>query len=508
VSRVQLSGGAYEAHSVIASAQRCLNLYAEQMPQAQGEPSAYAYYPTPGLRLVGVLPTGPVRGLKLCSNGQLYAVGGATVYALEAAYNAVPIGTITTGRTTPVGMAENGLNLVIVDGTGAGWTVPMTTTNRLENITSPNFRGGDRVDYLDTFLVNNVPGTPQFQSSDSLAVTYDPLFFANKQSYSDLLVTLCVAKREIWLIGQVTTEVWYNSGAPDFPFQEMAAVFIQHGCVAKYSVATIDNSVYWLSQTREGHGIVVAGSGYQARRISTFAIEAEFSTYATITDAIGYTYQLGGHMWFALAFPTADKTWAYDISTGLWHELAWIDNNGVEHRHRANCAALAYNGDVVCGDWQNGNLYAFDLAMFTDVGQPIKRVRSFPHMIADGKRVFYRQFLADIEAGNPGGDSFVSLPADDLVREDGTLFLREDGTDLLREAGASSGLLSLRWSDDRGHTYGNPVTQFAGATGAYLTSLQWQRLGMARDRVFEISWSIAGFRALQGAWIDAKPGVS
>jgi len=31
---------------------------------------------------------------------------------------------------------------------------------------------------------------------------------------------------------------------------------------------------------------------------------------------------------------------------------------------------------------------------------------------------------------------------------------------------------------------------------------------MARDRVFELSWSIAGFRALQGAWIDAKPGVS
>jgi len=60
-------------------------------------------------------------------------------------------------------------------------------------------------------------------------------------------------------------------------------------------------------------------------------------------------------------------------------------------------------------------------------------------LLNDGKRVFYRQFLADIEAGNPGGDSFTSIPADDLLREDGTLFLREDGTDLLREAGASTG---------------------------------------------------------------------
>lgn len=507
MSRVQLSGGAYQAHSVIASAQRCLNLFAEQMPQAQGEPSAYAYYPTPGLTLLGTMPNnGPIRGMKLCSNGQLYVVAGPGVYAVSQAWVGALLGTITIGRSTPVSMAENGLQLVIVDGTGIGWAVTLTT-NAFAQITDPNFRGGDRVDYLDTFLVNNVPGTPQFQSSDSLAITYDPLFFANKESYSDLLVTLCVAKREIWLIGQVTTEVWYNSGAADFPFQELAAVFIQHGCVAKYSVATIDNAVYWLSQTREGRGIVIAGAGYQAKRISTFAIEAEFAIYATIADAVGYTYQLGGHMWFALAFPSADKTWCYDISTQLWHELAWIDNNGVEHRHRANCAAAAY-GKVICGDWQNGNLYALDLAVFTDNSQPIKRVRSYPHMIADGKRVFYRQFLADIEAGNPGGDSFTALPGDDFTREDGTLYLREDGTDLLREASASSGLLSLRWSDDRGHSYGNPVTQFAGATGAYLTSLQWQRLGMARDRVFEISWSIAGFRALQGAWIDAKPGIS
>lgn len=507
MAKVALSGGAYQAHSVVASAQRCLNLYAEAMPQVQGEPASYAYYPTPGMTLLTTLPTAaPVRGIKLCSNGQLYVVAGSNVYAVSSSWSATLLGTITIGRTTPVSMAENGISLVIVDGTSHGWEVTLTT-NAFAQITDPVFRGGDRADYLDTFLLFNVPGTPQFQSSDSLALTFDPLWFANKESYSDLLVTLCVAKREIWLIGQQTTEVWYNTGASDFPFQEMAAVFIPHGCVAKYSVATVDNAVYWLSATREGQGIVIEGAGYQAKRISTFAIEAEFATYAVISDAVGYTYQLGGHMWYVLAFPTEDKTWVFDKSTQLWHELAWIDNNGVEHRHRANCAALAY-GDVVVGDWQNGNLYALDLAVFTDNGQPIKRVRSYPHMIADGKRVFYRQFLADIEAGNPGGDSFTLLPGDDFVREDGTLYLREDGTDLLRESSASSGLLSLRWSDDRGHSYGNPVTQFAGATGAYLTSLQWQRLGMARDRVFELSWSIAGFRALQGAWLDAKPGVS
>lgn len=68
--------------------------------------------------------------------------------------------------------------------------------------------------------------------------------------------------------------------------------------------------------------------------------------------------------------------------------------------------------------------------------------------------------------------------------------------------------VSLDWSDDRGHSYGSPVIQSMGATGRYLTSLQWQRLGMARDRVFRISWSSPTRTVLQGAWVDAHPADS
>jgi hypothetical protein len=100
-----------------------------------------------------------------------------------------------------------------------------------------------------------------------------------------------------------------------------------------------------------------------------------------------------------LTFPYADRTWCYDVVPGQWHEWLWIDANGDEHRHRANCFCPV-NGTLVVGDWQNGNLYAVDHRVFTDNGSPIKRARSFPHMLADGKRVFYRQFLADFETGN------------------------------------------------------------------------------------------------------------
>jgi hypothetical protein len=551
--KVALAGGAYQAHSVIASAQRSLNLYSEPMPEGQHEPMPAANYPTPGTVLLKTIGTGPIRGIRQCTTGGIYVVSGSTVYSVNpTTWEGTALGTITPGLKTPVSMQDNGLDMLIVDGTAKGWVVnlasnafaqiPLTATqtpvgasgtaaitagtalytpftptvtgqitgatvalgagytgklqaaifnstgvgpgaslgiaNVVTNpaagaialtfggavevtagtqywlgvdsdtsagtwsvqtsgggvqsstpfasfpanypavtgaaavvvtVTESNdpsgmFSGADRVDYLDTYFILNKPGTPQFYISGSLAVTFDPLDFANKESYSDELVTLVVARRELYLLGNRATEIWYDAGATDtaagsFPFAEVQGVFIDHGIVAKYSIGQYDNSIYWLTRDRQGQGIVLTAAGYETKRVSTYAIEAELRTYPRIDDAIGWCYQIAGHTFYVLTFPHADHTWVYDITTGLWHEWAWIDANGTEHRHRAN-AFWPCNDTLVVGDWQNGNLYALDNTVFTDDGQPIKRVRSFPHSVADGKRVFYRQFIADFDTGN------------------------------------------------------------------------------------------------------------
>jgi hypothetical protein len=482
VTKVALSGGAYEARSVVAAAQRSLNLYGEPLPEALGEPAKVANYPTPGSVLAAVVGPGPIRGIKPASNGSVYVVSGSGVYYLNATGGGDLLGSITAGLVTPVSMADNTLTLVIVDGTSGGWTVDLAT-NAFAPLSDPTgaFVGADHVSYLDTFLIFNKPGTPQLYWTQSLSIEFDPLDFANKSAYTDNLATHLVVKREIWLIGTVTTEIWYDTGATDTgagssQFAPVQSVFVDHGTIAKYSPAGYDNSCFWLTSDRQGHGFVVQGSGYQTKRVSTYAIEAAFQEYPRIDDAIGMTYQIAGHSFYVLTFPTADKTWVYDATTGLWHEWAWIDSNGVEHRHRANCSAPAYGQLLLIGDWQNGNIYTLDNAVFTDNGAPIKRLRSFPHMLADGKRVFYRQFLADMDTGRTDFG---------VIRE-----------------------ISLRWSDDRGHSFGNPVLQPIGDVGEYRTSLQFQRLGMARDRVWELSWSVPMDTALLGAWVDATVASS
>jgi hypothetical protein len=63
----------------------------------------------------------------------------------------------------------------------------------------------------------------------------------------------------------------------------------------------------------------------------------------------------------------------------------------------------------------------------------------------------------------------------------------------------------LRWSDTRGRTWGQPLAQSLGATGQYLTQAQWNRLGRARDRVFEVYGVIPGRLAINGAYLDPAP---
>lgn len=481
--RIPLIGGAYVAKSIIASAQRCVNLYPE--PNPVDAPVPATHYPTPGERLLSAGPGSKTRGMYRASNGDLYMVVGNTVYYVAPDWSRTALGTISLG-TSRCSMADNGLVLLLVDGTPNGYAIDLVTRS-FGSIPVINFYGADRVDYVDTFFLLNQPGTAAMYISLSEVnytmltggTAFDSLDIAEKTGYPDPIQGIIVMHREAWLIGTLTTEVWYDTGAPDFAFGPLPGAFIEHGTVAKYSIAAQDLSVYWLSQDKQGQKMIMRGSAYVAKRISTHAIEQEIATYGDVSDAFGYCYQQEGHAFYMLTFPSANKTWCYDQATELFHERAWLDANGNLTRHRSNFCAFAYGTNVV-SDWENGNLYAFELNTYTDNGNPIPRIRSFPHMVEDFNRIAYNGFTADMEVGN----------------DDGSV----DGS-----TSDNPPMVSLRWSDTRGKSWGNALTQSLGALGQFLTTLQWSRLGMARDRVFELSWSVPTKTALQGCFIDVTP---
>ena len=61
---------------------------------------------------------------------------------------------------------------------------------------------------IDGFLLFNQPGTRNFYVTYNNEVVFDATYFAAKNGYSDNLVAVIVSRREIWLIGERTTEIW------------------------------------------------------------------------------------------------------------------------------------------------------------------------------------------------------------------------------------------------------------------------------------------------------------
>lgn len=484
MAQLPLLGGAYEARGVIANAQACLNLYAEDNPK--DAPFPVTHYPAPGLIVLsdftGLL-SGSVRGLYVASDNTAYAVIGQSVIRWLTGGNTAAsyylLGTLPTNSGNPVSMCDNQTDLVIVDGTGGGWYVTLPgAPGSLQTVTDTSWYGSNRVDFIDTFLVFNWPGTPTFYTSTSnVFLPLNPLYFAAKEGWNDYVVCVAALHDNLWVFGNSTTEIWFNagSGAATFPFMRMPNSVLQQGCVAPYSVLVIDDAVYWFSQDRWGRSMLMRGQGYGARRISNFAVENEWYNYPTVIDCVAMAYQIGGHEIVGLYFPTAQQWWGYDATTGHWHKRTF---GGVSAPWLPYCTAFWGNvswvnegaGIVAAGDRTAPRILQIADNVYTDAGFPITRQRSWPHAVNDGRRQTYPRFTASFDGSA----------------------LAPDG-------------VNLDWSDDGGHTFGTPLTQAAQSNpwGQTYANYQWRRLGYSRDRVFRLTWTGQGEAALNGTWVDA-----
>jgi hypothetical protein len=273
--RIPLGGEPYQGASLIASAQRAVNIYAESNAGNPQAPSPFTHYPMPGTVLFSRPPVvSPVRCVYRTSIGTLYVVVGSSIYSISSIGTASPIG-IITDRQSQVYMADNGLAIVVVDGV-SGWAIDINT-NSFGPIIDPSFYGADFVVFLDTFFVFNRPATNQFYISLSLVsyaqltagTSFDPLDIAAKSGSADHIVAILTVHKELWLIGNLTSEVWIGTGAADFYFQLVQGAYIDHGCGAPYSAANQDVVGFFLMQDRQGQHIVVQTQGYGLSEIST-----------------------------------------------------------------------------------------------------------------------------------------------------------------------------------------------------------------------------------------------
>jgi len=468
-------GPAYTAANPDQDAQELINWYLEK---AQSEHAAekFALLGVPGRMQVAALTAAEVRGAWVLTGGTqcLWVAGkGVWLMTINAAATSTTPATFTVKQVGSIASSSGQVSIrdnatggvaVIVDGTAAGYVYKIST-QVLSTISDPAFYGADKVAFIDGWLVFNKPGTQTFYTSPLYwdgVKAFDATYFALKDSSSDNLVTLIESLRELWLVGERTTEIWYDAGNQFFPFSRLEGVTLQIGCCAKHSITRFGEGLAWLAGSERGQNLVMMTQGYQAKPISNEAVTNAINSYPVVSDAIGYSYSEAGHTFYVLTFPTADVTWVYDATSGEWHKRAAFDAAaGLFHREGANCYVNFANQRLV-GDKSNGSVCALSRTAYTDNGAPLVALRRTAH-VWDGderERLFHNRLQIKVRAGLGPLTGQGSNPQ-----------------------------FMVRWSNDSGQTWSNQQLVAIGQTGDTRHRAIARRLGSSRDRIYEVSIS-------------------
>ena len=459
------------------------------------------------------------------------ATGTAVLVANSLQVTAIT-GTLYLGQTIQgAGITANTIITAFGTGTGGLGTYNLNYTQAVSSetmyalnwtilpATDGAFSGGNSVGTYDNYFVYNNPGTQQYGASDLLSPISNSLSFASKDGSPDDLVALIVDHREIYLLGEASSEVWVDVGTVPFPFQRIPGTNTQHGCAAKFSLSRLGNSFAYVSRNSRGQGQIMQIEGYKPTRISTHAVEQTLVNQY-IDDAIAWTYQLEGHECYVVTFPTLQLTWCYDATTSMWHKWLYLNNLGQYERHRGQCSAV-FQGMVLCGDYANGSIYELDSENYTDNGQNIRRLRRAPHLVAD----FQRQYFDELQIQFQPGVGFTGLSTSNLaipgavylgdiyaIAETETLTIPFDGDYILGAANISANITTnnpqamLRWSNDGGSTWSKEYWVSIGTIGRYKNRAIWRRLGTARDRIFEVSMTDPVKTVIVSANLKASAG--
>lgn len=480
--KLALGGPTYTLPDIDVNNQQCLNLF-----PASGGPGGsegakeggQVLYPRSGYSLVVNASGAEVRGM-INVDDTIYAVVDSTVYKLTIT-DSVMTATVTSVGTLastsgPVSMARNPTQIMIVDGSSAGY-ITTIATGTTAAISDEHFTGGVHVRFLDSYFIYNTPSASTiFSTGINDGSSIDALDVTTVEGDPDKTVGLAVDKRELWVFGDRSVQIYWNeANAVGFPLSVREGAYINKGCAAKGSILNFDNTLMWLDHQR----FVMKANGYTPQIVSNEAVHAAIQSYSIVSDAVAWQYTERGHLFYVLSFPTVQKTWVFDAVTEQWHERSYYNPTTQLHEQDLGANAVQYKGKFLVGARNSGKIFLVNSETYSDSGDAIHRVRRTSHQ---------RQEFAQI-----GVDSL--------------RVLAKTGQGLTSGTGLSPQLM-MRYSKDMGYTWSAETVRSLGATGNYSQEIRWNRLGYGKRWLFEFRVSDPIDFALIDASVEVSGGLS
>jgi hypothetical protein len=454
---VPLVGGYYADTALSWSAQDCVNWLPTQAEKAGTRTPSMLKTP-PGLRrfiLTGSIPSAPVRGVYNCE-GQLFAVIGQSLLSISTAGVATFIGTIPGVSRVIMAdnqIADNGNELLVVNGSQG--FIYNTNTSDFTIITSASYPGAINAVFLSGYLVQIEPARRFcFNSAPADGLTYNELDRFTSEVSPDLLMSMAVCNNELILFSARSTEFFNATSNAEQPIRTMG-ITMSRGCGGRYTVANMDNTVYWLGDD----GIFYRLNGYVPFRVSTRPIEQAIKDL-NWDQAFAFVWENGGHKVCYWTFPDG-QTWGYDVSADEWHRRESYELT----RWRA-MGMTYWNSQWIAGDFQYGKLWYVDWDYQMEGDAKFISERTTGVLTSAQNRLIVSRLEVIMSVGQLSDD------IDHYVR--------------------------IQYSDDGGYNWSQWEQEDIGATGDYRKRMVFTRQGSTYNRVYRITCSSPRRRDLLG----------
>ena len=453
---VPLFGSGIANKSYVVTRQRRLNVYFER--REDKDKTAVAVYGTPGLVAAFQLSTPlglPVRGL-LGTQTALYVVAYNQFQSVTS--TGVSLFTGTMGTTVgQCSLAFNTTQVVIVDGVAGYLYNPALVTFAAIGASFPS--GAKTVTFVSSFFVVEQPGSQQFWVSNANdGSVWNALAFASASSFSDNILAVDNLQGNLLLFAQQHMEFWQNVGTTPQPFAPILSAANEFGLAAIFSRAHVDQSLIFLAQTREGQVQFVQVRGFNAAVISDPDIGSIINGFSSVSDAVAMSYEVDEHKFYQVSFPTANRSFLFDVSTGIWSEMQ-TGSSVIPARHLGNLSTY-YAGKTLVSDYASNQVYTLSSSAYTDNGQVIIRELITRHVLSGFNRIRISSLYLDMETG-------VGLQAGQ----------------------GSNPQIMLQYSKDNGRTWSAERWASSGLVGNYIARVIWRRFGSTRDATFRIRMS-------------------
>lgn len=352
--------------------------------------------PIPGCELL-VSINGLCRGMYTVSVGfdgkpKTYAVFNDTLYLIDG-NNAIVIGNIPygsskihfteTGNTSKDGH-EFHTHLVFVDGTNC-YAVdtqinPALQTEDFETIQLPMRETGNgqmvhptHIAYAHGYIIINDENTDRCYLSyqfpferlngnnvDKNIFMYGSAEWSNYgqsfQSYWQPDNTLAIVSNgtRLFTFGERSYQIFQYTADLNVPFNSPDTAAGLIGLKAIDSICQIGSSIIWFGSSDIGNnGIYVMGNSTSSvERVSTPAIERDISKFEIVKDAKAQIWQSNQHVYYVIDFPSANRTFCYDMAEKVWSERCSLNNKNEKVSWRYDNATMSPEGKILhsCSD--------------------------------------------------------------------------------------------------------------------------------------------------------------